>query len=74
MNPYEQLRRLLPQAPLLVGRVLTHTAAGESMVELPDGAVVTVRGTTVPTGQMAYLRAGQVQGEAPNITPTEVTV
>ena len=74
MNPYSALRRLFPEAPLLVGRVLTHTANGMSLIELPQGGQILARGTQVATGQMAYIKSSQVQGQAPDITPVEVTV
>ena len=74
MNPYSALRKLFPDAPLLIGRVLTHTSAGLSLIELPQGGQILARGTQVPTGQMAYIKAGQVQGQAQNIIPVEVTV
>ncbi len=74
MNPYSALRKLFPDAPLIVGRVLTHTAAGMSLIELPQGGQITARGVQVPPGQMAYVKAGAVQGQAQNIVPIEVTI
>lgn len=74
MNPFLAFRRLLPGSPLQVGTVLTHTGSGDSIVQLPEGGNVTVRGDSVATLQNAYLRDGQIQGPAPNITPVEFTV
>ncbi|HLA33656.1 MAG TPA: hypothetical protein VJ001_02185 [Rhodocyclaceae bacterium] len=74
MNPFLLFRALLPANPLQVGRVLSHTATNESLIELPQGGNCLVRGTSVPTGRMAFIQAGQVQGEAPDVSIIEVTI
>lgn len=74
MNPFRLFRALLPANPLQVGRVLSHTVTNESLIELPQGGRCLVRGTSVATGRMAFIQAGQVQGEAPEVQVVEVTI
>jgi hypothetical protein len=71
MNTYLAFRQLLPSSPLQVGVVQSVTGNGSVIVELPDGGRVTVRGDGVSALQHVYIRDGQVQGVAPNITPVE---
>lgn len=60
-NLYRKFRELLPDAPLLVGEVLSLAPV---RVELPDGSVITARGEAT-VGQQVFVRDGAVEGQAP---------
>jgi hypothetical protein len=72
-NPWKVFESLLPDTPMDVGQVLSH-AAGNSRVQLPTGDIITARGTSVAAGSMAYIRSGEVVGEAPGLVAIEVEV
>lgn len=74
MNPYLAFRKLMPDEPLRVGEVLSHTGSGESLVGFPEGGNALVRGDSVAVGAMAYVKDSQIQGPAPDITPVEFSV
>ena len=71
MNAYRQLLDLLPSDPLLVGEIAAHNDDGTSTVTLPDGGTLRARGTGVPIGHTAFIRAGTVEGPAPDL-PVEL--
>ena len=71
-NLLQQFRSLLPQSPLLVGEV-TAIAGGIATVELPDGSIVTARGDAT-VGWMVFVRAGAIEGQAPDLTVVEITL
>lgn len=86
-NLFQRLRELMPAPPLLVGKVLAHHADDTSTVELPiglgltnyggnvaTGALIRPRGRTVPVGQMAFVRAGVIETEAPAGVPVPLQV
>lgn len=64
-NLWVRLKQLLPDAPLLVGVVVSVSAYG-AVVELPDGARVSVRGDTT-VGQSVFIRSGVIEGVAPEL-------
>ncbi len=67
-NLYRALRDLLPEAPLQVANVTAvHPATGDSTVTWPGGAQQRVRGTGVPAGSSAFVRAGVIEGAAPDL-------
>lgn len=65
---WRQFRGLLPQAPLIVAEVVSHDTDGTSLVELPGGQQFKARGQTVAVGDWAYIRDGEIRGEAPALT------
>ena len=67
-NLWQQFRGLLPRSPLLIAEVITHDTDGTSLVRLPSGAEFKARGTSVPEGDWAYIRAGVIENEAPALT------
>lgn len=71
-NLWKRLKQLLPEAQLLVG-VVTATTAYGAMVELPDGAVIIVRGEAA-TGQHVFVRDGLIEGVAPNLATVLIEV
>ena len=64
-NLFAGLRRLLPGPPLQVGEVIA-SGATEAVVELPGGNRITVRGSAA-VGQKVFVRAGVIEGEAPDL-------
>lgn len=62
-NLYAAFRALIPTDPLLVGQVIG-TDGSTSTVQLPGGAVLTVRGSQ-PVGTAVFVRAGVIENEAP---------
>lgn len=67
-NIWTSFLRLLPSNPLLVGTVADNTSEdGTSVLTLPDGSIVRVRGHGVAVGSKAFFRAGVIEGEAPDL-------
>ncbi|MBS3953614.1 MAG: hypothetical protein KGZ88_11760 [Methylomicrobium sp.] len=71
-NTWALFKELLPRDPLLVG-TLSSTDGTTSLITLLDGGVVRVRGTGT-TGNKYYIRAGRIEGEAPNLTQSEIVI
>lgn len=71
-NLYRVFRDLIPEPPLLVGTLITLHAGGCS-VELPDGSVVTARGTGT-VGQKVFVRDGVIDGAAPDLTVMAIEI
>jgi hypothetical protein len=86
-NIFRILQQLVPQPPVLVGRVLAHHEDDTSTVELPmalgltpyggnvaTGALIRPRGRTVPVGGMAFVRAGVIETQAPDVVPIDMQI
>lgn len=86
-NLFQKLSQLVPDAPLLVGRVIAHHDDDTSTVELPvnlaltpvggpvaRGALIRPRGRTVPIGGWAFVRRGVIETRAPDNVPQAVSV
>lgn len=87
-NPLLRIRQLLPQSPLIVGKVISHDAATDtSVIELPTGQGSTAydaalqtgtqfvaRGRIVAVGDNAFVRNGVVESQAPGGTIPEVVI
>ena len=71
-NQWIAFQTLLPKDPLLIG-TLQSTDGSTSVMQLIDGGVMIVRGTGT-VGEKYYIRSGQIQGEAPNMTQSEVVI
>lgn len=71
-NTWSLFKELLPRDPLLVGTVAVSDGA-TSLVTLLDNGVVRVRGTA-SVGQKVYIRFGKIEGNAPNLTQSEIVV
>lgn len=67
-NLFAQFTKLIPIEPILIGTVTAHYADGTSTITLPGGGVIRVRGVVVGVGLKAFVKAGEVVGEAPNLT------
>lgn len=66
-NLFKKFRSLIPSDPLLVGTV---TATDPLRVQLPDGTLTPARGEAT-LGQRVFLRAGAIEGDAPEL-PVEL--
>jgi hypothetical protein len=64
-NLFAAFRALVPPAPLLLGQVVA-SSDGVSQVELLGGQMATVRGAGEPGGSV-WVRAGAIEGQAPNL-------
>lgn len=64
-NLYKAFQSLLPDVPLLVGSVIA-VQSNSYLIELPDGAQITARGTA-NLGQKVFVRNDVIEGEAPNL-------
>ena len=74
MNLWTIFKDVLPANPVIVGTVSAHNSNGTSQITLPGGSKITARGTTVAVGSKAFVRAGLIEGEAPNLTDVEIEV
>ena len=87
-NAFLRLRNLLPQPQVLLGRVIAHHATDDtSTIDLPTGQATTAyatgletgtrfeaRGRTVAVGRNAFIRAGVVESEAPDVPVSEIVI
>jgi hypothetical protein len=87
-NPLLRLRALLPEAPVLVGRVLLHNGSDDtSTIQLPSTLASTVyaaglvtgntfkaRGRGVAIGQNAFVRGGVVESQAPDVEAVDIPI
>lgn len=67
-NAWRQFQGLLPANPLTVGLVVEHNADGTSTIEVATGDRFVARGQIVAVDSMAFIRDGEVRGEAPGVT------
>lgn len=73
LNLYRQLRELLPEPALTVATVAATHTDGSVTVTYPGGAQQRVRGTAT-VGQNVFVRAGQVEGQAPDLASITIEV
>lgn len=71
-NLYRQFAKLFAPDPLLVGEVLA-TDAMSVTVELPDGSLIKARGTA-SVGDKVFIRAGAIEGPAPDVAVVEIEI
>ena len=71
-NLYTQFKKLIPDAPLLVG-IITAIADGIATIELPDGGIITARGTG-SVDDSVFVRDGIIEGAARTLTVTEILI
>jgi hypothetical protein len=64
---------MLPGETLLVGEVLANFGDGTASVQYHDGGTQRVRGSGT-VGGMVYVRAGRIEGAAPDMTAVTVDV
>jgi len=73
-NDYRRFVQLLPDTPLVSAEVLSHNGDGTSTVQTPDGATFRARGQGVAVGSNAFVRGGDVVGDAPTLPGVSATV
>lgn len=72
LNVWSAFQRLLPQNPVQVGTVRSiDSNAVTSTVELLGGGLLTVRGTGVPVDAKAFIKAGVIESQAPDLPTIE---
>lgn len=71
-NLYKAFQSLLPEAPLLVGTVVSVQSNGY-LIELPDGAQINARGTA-NIGQNVFVRDNVIEGIAPNLVVETIEI
>lgn len=74
INLGQEFAALLPGEATLYVTVIEHHADGTSTVELPGGQRFRARGTGVAEAAAAFVRAGEILGEAPAVTPMVLEV
>lgn len=72
MNVYKEFERLMAPGPLQVATVLSVDAAGV-LAELPGGAILRARGEAA-VGARVFVRDGVIEGPAPSLPHSEITV
>jgi hypothetical protein len=73
-NLWARFKRLLPDNPLIIVTVNSLNSDGTSTVVTFGGGVMRVLGTSVEVGKKAYIRAGAIVSEAPNLQHYEIEV
>jgi len=71
-NLYAEFRRLIPDAPLLVGTVVAAFAGGVT-VALQGGGTLRVRGAAAVDDRV-FVRDGVIESLAPDLTLVEIEV
>lgn len=72
-NLWREFQDLLSR-PLLVAEVVSHNVDGTSTIQFPNGSQLRVRGQGVAIGTFAFVRDGEIRGEAPTVVPDVLDV
>jgi hypothetical protein len=68
MNLWKRFKQLIPDDPLEIGQIeAIDTLRQTSAVLMLGGGNLVARGTSVPVGQFAFVRAGVIEGKAPDL-------
>lgn len=73
-NPWRDFLELLPRTPLTVAQVVTVNGDGTSVVQFPNGSQLKVRGDSVAALDYAYIKDGEIRGQAPAVVPVVLEV
>ncbi len=71
-NLFTEFKRLIPDAPLLVGTI-TASADNVATIALPDGGVLTARGGGA-VDDVVFVRGGMIEGAAPGLEAVLIEV
>jgi hypothetical protein len=71
-NPYKKLIQMLPQQTIERGEVMVVLDDGV-LIDLPTGERIKARGAAT-VGDFVYIRAGAIDGIAPELTGTTIDV
>lgn len=74
MNLWNTLKSLLPDHPMLIGKVLARMPDCTSAVQMIGGGLMRAAGHIVEEGKSCFIRDGQVIGEAPDLPKYEFEV
>lgn len=72
-NSWAQFKRLVPDAPMLLGEIVEVYSDGTAYVDMLGGGSVRARGTGT-VGQNVYVKNGQIEGAAPTLPSTLIEV
>lgn len=72
-NLWRRFQDLLPNAPLLIGTVVTRHGDGTVTVELLGGGLLRVTGEGAQ-GDRLFVRANEVIGPAPTLPTVEIEI
>ena len=72
-NSWARFKRLIPDAPMLLGEIVQVYSDGTAYVDMLGGGSVRARGTGT-VGQNVYIKNGQIEGAAPTLPSTLVDV
>lgn len=72
-NAYNRFQTLLGKDSIDVVQI-TSIGSGVSTATTLSGSTITVRGESVSVGQKAFIRGGEIIRQAPNLTPTQVSI
>ena len=73
-NIWRKFKTLLAESTIEVVTVQSINAAGTSKCTTYQGGVVIVNGDSVTVGNKAFIKGGQIIGEAPDLTYYEIEV
>lgn len=73
MNAYAQLKKLLPEPKLAISTVSAVHGDGTVTVSAPGGQATRVRGTG-SVGSNVFVRNGVVEGAAPSLTSSAISL
>lgn len=72
-NSWARFKRLIPDAPMLLGEIVQVYSDGTAYVDMLGGGSVRARGTGT-VGQNVYVKNGQIEGAAPTLPSTLIEV
>jgi len=72
-NLWRQFSELLPDSPLLIGTVVSQHSNDTVTVELLDGGLLRVSGSST-VGDRVFVRDGQVEGVAPTLPSVVIEI
>lgn len=72
-NLWRQFSELLPDSPLLIGTVVSQHSDETVTVELLDGGLLRVSGSSA-VGDRVFVRDGQIEGTAPTLPSVVIEI
>ena len=67
-NPWKLFQELVNPPVRFIGQVVSHNGDGTSLLQLPEGGLISVRGQDVSVGGFAFAKDGKIDGQAPSYT------
>jgi hypothetical protein len=72
-NLWRQFKALLPDSPLVVGKVAVRNGDGSLTVTTLDGGQLRVSGSA-SVGDRVFVRDGQITGQAPDLPTIDIEI